>query len=295
MGGLSFLVVGAALIAQPTGPAEPPARLVAFDALEHRLGKPDLRLLDARPRLDYDKGHIPGAVWVDAKAVETMAAKPGGLIDHTAWEAWITPLGISAETEVLIYDARRQLDAARLWWILSYLGVPRVGLIDGSFPLWAAEKRPVTSEIPKVKPQWFKVAFRGDRLATRHDVLDALKQGNTRVVDARTEKEHTGDEKRASRGGRIPTACHIEWSRLVDAEGRFLAEPALRATLNKAGVKPGEPVLTHCQGGGRSSVDAFVFERLGFPIRNYYLGWSDWGNADDTPVENGPATKSVQP
>jgi thiosulfate/3-mercaptopyruvate sulfurtransferase len=50
-------------------------------------------------------------------------------------------------------------------------------------------------------------------------------------------------------------------------------------------------VITHCQGGGRASVDAFVFERLGFPTRNYYLGWSDWGNAADTPVETGPATK----
>ena len=56
-------------------------------------------------------------------------------------------------------------------------------------------------------------------------------------------------------------------------------------------MKPGESVITHCQSGGRASVDAFVFERLGFPTRNYYLGWSDWGNVEDTPVETGPATK----
>ena len=52
-------------------------------------------------------------------------------------------------------------------------------------------------------------------------------------------------------------------------------------------LKPGEPVITHCQSGGRASVDAFVMERLGFPPRNYYLGWSDWGNTDETPVETG--------
>jgi thiosulfate/3-mercaptopyruvate sulfurtransferase len=69
--------------------------------------------------------------------------------------------------------------------------------------------------------------------------------------------------------------------------GDVLDEPALRTKLAKAGVKPGEPVIIHCQGGGRASVDAFVFERLGFPTRNYYLGWSDWGNAEDTPVETG--------
>ena len=66
-----------------------------------------------------------------------------------------------------------------------------------------------------------------------------------------------------------------------------LVEATLRAKLAEAGVNRGEPVITHCQGGGRASVDAFVFERLDIPTRNYYLGWSDWGNADDTPVESG--------
>ena len=83
----------------------------------------------------------------------------------------------------------------------------------------------------------------------------------------------------------MPTACSLEWNNLVDEDGRFLDESALRAKLAKAGVRPGEPVITHCQGGGRASVNAFVLERLGFKTRNYYLGWSDWGNASDTPVE----------
>jgi thiosulfate/3-mercaptopyruvate sulfurtransferase len=73
----------------------------------------------------------------------------------------------------------------------------------------------------------------------------------------------------------------------VDEDGRFLDEAALRTKLSRAGVQPGEPVIIHCQSGGRASVDAFVFERLGSPTRNYYLGWSDWGNADETPVETG--------
>ena len=105
--------------------------------------------------------------------------------------------------------------------------------------------------------------------------------------DARTEGEHSGVEKRSKRAGHIPTACHLEWNTLVDKDGRFLDEAALRAKLDAIGIKPGEPLVTHCQGGGRASVDAFVFERLGFTTRNYYLGWSDWGNAEDTPVESG--------
>ena len=103
--------------------AAPPS--VAHDDLQKRLGDANLRLLDARPRADYDKGHIPGAVWVDAKAAQTLAARPGGLTDRAAWEAWLAPLGIAPRSEVLVYDDQRQLEAARIWWLLRYLGVER--------------------------------------------------------------------------------------------------------------------------------------------------------------------------
>ncbi len=291
MNSFPIVVLAAALINPAAGPAEASGRLVSFDDLQRRLGEPHLRLLDARPQGEYDTGHMPGAVWVDPKAVEKMAAKPGVLTDRAAWEAWIAPLGIGPDTEVLVYDANRQLDAARLWWLLRYLGIGQVGLIDGGFPLWEKQGRPVTVEPRKVEPRRFEVCFRSDRLATRDEVLGALKQGKVRVIDARSQAEHTGVEKRAKRGGRVPTSCHLEWAQFVDRDGRFLDEGGLRAKLAKAGVNPGEPVITHCQGGGRASVDAFVFERLGFPARNYYLGWSDWGNVEDTPVETGPATK----
>lgn len=265
-----------------------PVPLVSFDGLQKRLDAPSLRLLDARPRAEYDRGHIPGAAWVDAKAIETLASRPGALADKAAWESWAAPLGIGPDTEVLVYDASRQLDAARIWWLLRYLGVEKVGLIDGGFPLWEREGRPKATDAPAVRPRPFKVAFRTDRHATRDDVLTALKgKGTFRVIDARSGAEHTGAEKRSKKGGHIPTACHLEWATLVDKDGRFLDEPALRAKLEKIGLKPGEQVITHCQGGGRASVDAFVFERLGVPTRNYYLGWSDWGNADDTPVATG--------
>ena len=265
-------------------PMSPPV-LLTFDALQERLNAPSLRLLDARPRTDYVKAHIPGAVWVDTKAVERLAARPRGLEDKHAWEAWITLLGITPQTEVLVYDANRQLDAARLWWLLSYLGVEKVGLIDGNFPLWQRQGRPVATEIVKVDPKPFRVTFRTGRHATRSEVLEAMKAKSAQIIDARSTSEYTGTELRSKRGGHIPSACSLEWANLVDQDGRFLDEKALRAKLEHSGVKPGEPVITHCQGGGRASVDAFVVERLGFPTRNYYLGWSDWGNTEETPVE----------
>jgi thiosulfate/3-mercaptopyruvate sulfurtransferase len=270
------------------GEASAPS-LASFDALQKTLGSPWLRLLDVRPKADYDEGHLPGAVLVDTQAVRTLTAKPGGLGDREAWQSWIAPLGIAPDTEVLIADGGRQLDAARLWWLLSYLGAEKVGLIDGNVALWSAQGRPVTREVPKVEPASFRVRFRDDRLANRADVARALEGGKARVVDARTIAEYTGERRSSKRGGHIPTACRLEWSDLVGQDGRFLAEGELRSRLERLGLKAGEPVITHCQGGGRASVDAFVLERLGHKARNYYLGWSDWGNADDTPVVEGTA------
>jgi thiosulfate/3-mercaptopyruvate sulfurtransferase len=270
------------------------ARLLTFDQLEARLGDPDLRILDVRPREAYEAGHIPGAVWVDAAEVEEKAARPGVLEDPGAWENWVARLGLGTDSAVYAYDANRQKDAARFWWLLSYLGVEEVGLIDGGFPLWESEGRPVSTDEPVVEPRSFPVRLRADRYANRSDVLDAIERGAAQVVDARSEAEHVGERALSKKGGRVPTACHLEWATLVDEQGRFLPEEAIRPRLEAIGLEQGRPVITHCQGGGRASVDAFVLRRLGFPSRNYYLGWSDWGNAEETPVESGAGDSEAE-
>lgn len=263
------------------------AQLLTFDDLEKRLKEPTLRLLDCRARADYDKGHIPGAVWVDTKALESHAAKPGGLQDRKFWEAWSATLGLEPKTVVFTYDAKRQLDAARVWFFLRWIGVENVGLIDGGYPLWAKQNRPVATAIPKVEPQPFKVEFRKDVGATRGDVLTAIKNDSASVLDARSDAEFNGTDRKSKRGGHIPAACHLEWTNLVDEDGKFLERAALRAKIQKTGINLERDVICHCQGGGRASVNAFSLELLGIRARNYYLGWSDWGNAEDTPAVEG--------
>jgi thiosulfate/3-mercaptopyruvate sulfurtransferase len=280
-------IAGAFPAQAPKADPQTAARLVSFDGLEKELTNPELRLLDVRPKADYEKDHIPGAVWADVKAAAKIASRPDGLKDTSAWEAWIAPLAISNDSEVLVYDGDRQLEAARTWWLLGYLGVPNVGLINGNYPLWVKEGRATTKDVPRLEPKPFAVRFSAVRHATREQVLDSLKHGSVHIIDARSEAEHTGAEAKSKRAGRIPSACHIEWSTLVDKDGRFVDDGALRARLAKLGVKRGEPVITHCQGGGRASVDAFALERIGHPARNYYHGWSDWGNVEETPVETG--------
>lgn len=272
---------------EPAGGVGSRARLWTAAELREALGQANApRVLDARPRADYDKGHIPGALWVDARAIGELSAKPGALGDPNAWRPWIESLGIGPETDVVVYDANRQLDAARIWWLLSYLGVARAGLLDGGFPLWVAANLPLSAEAPAIAPRPFPVAPQRERLATRADVLDALGKRSSKIVDVRSRPEFTGVVKRSKRGGHIPTACHVEWSEVLDENGRFLPAPELRKLLEPAGIGAGEPVITHCQSGGRASVSAFALERLGHPVRNYYESWGDWGNAEDTPIES---------
>jgi thiosulfate/3-mercaptopyruvate sulfurtransferase len=143
---LSALVLAIPPLVMGAEPAGKVPALLSHDALQTRLGGAKLRLLDVRPQADYEKGHIPGALWVDGKVFQEIS-RPESLANAAAWAQ--APLGIGQDSEVYIYDAARQHDAARLWWLLSYAGVERVGLIDGGFPLWERQGRPVSFGIAR--------------------------------------------------------------------------------------------------------------------------------------------------
>ncbi|MBS0261613.1 MAG: sulfurtransferase [Planctomycetes bacterium] len=288
--GISFTASAPAAESQAqadASPTKPRGQLLTFDDLQRRLNDPNLRILDCRPRADYEKGHLPGALWVDTKALETRAAQPGGLTDRTFWENWAGTLGLTAQSAVVTYDARKQLDAARVWFFLRWMGVENAALVNGGFPLWAKEQRPVTTDVPQIPTRPWKVEFQKDVGAAREDVLAALKDRSAKVLDNRTAAEVSGTDRKSKRGGHIPAACHLEWTQLVDDDGRFLNRQDLLGKFEKAGIRTGEQVICHCQGGGRAAVSTFALEWLGCRARNYYLGWSDWGNAEGTPIVEG--------
>lgn len=300
---IGWLVIGMAAISGQSFGQEPgktatprPSTelLVSFDDLVDQLDSKDLRILDVRLSEAYRAGHIPGAVNVNLAAIAQQASKPAGLADVEAWERLIAPLGLAEGQRIVIYDGKRQLDAARLWWLLGYLGVDRVALLDGGFNLWTREMRPLSGEPAKIEATAFVPNLREDRLASRDEVLAALKSGDHAIVDARSPKEYTGEEKSSKKGGHVPTAKNVEWSELVDKDGKFLPLDAIGAKLKAAGIDPDQPAITHCQGGGRSSVNAFVLERIGVPTRNYYLGWSEWGNTEICPAVTGKEAGVVE-
>jgi thiosulfate/3-mercaptopyruvate sulfurtransferase len=217
---------------------------------------------------------------VDLPALQVLT-RPETFADAKAWARGLAPLAINNESEVYIYDADRQRDAGRVWWLLSYAGAPRVGLIDGGFPLWERERRSVSSEVTPVEPREFTVQFHAKRAVSRDEVRSAIQDGTVQLVDARSAAEYRGEKKpqNGGRAGHIPTARLLDLYDLVDADGRFLSADAQRKRLVKAGIAPDRPIIVYSQGGarptGRSS-----FTRKGAAVRvgssSPCGGWASW-------------------
>jgi thiosulfate/3-mercaptopyruvate sulfurtransferase len=106
------------------------------------------------------------------------------------------------------------------------------------------------------------------------------------VVDTRSDGEYCGTNVRAKRGGAIPGAKHVEWTRNLRPDGTFKPADELRAIYEAAGVTPDQEVITYCQGGYRAAHAYLALRLLGYPrLRNYTGSWKEWGDREDLPIE----------
>ena len=118
----------------------------------------------------------------------------------------------------------------------------------------------------------------------------AIGRGDAVILDTRTDGEHSGTTVRAARGGAVPGAVHIEWTRNLGTDGAFKPASELRAMYEAAGVTPDREVFTYCQGGYRASHAYLTLRLLGYPrVRNYVGSWKEWGDRLDLPIVNNQA------
>ncbi len=244
------------------------------------LAKPEvaakLRILDVRPKQQYEAGHIAGAASVN------LADWPG-----TVKPEQLSALGIESTTPVVVYDGGTVRDATRAWWILAHAGHKDVRLLNGGWPAWKAAGGKASTETPRFEPVGTATSQGTNRLADKQFVLNAIKDKSYQIIDTRSEGEYCGQEAHAKRGGAIPGAVHLEWSDTLDSKTKKFKSPTeLRKLFKDAGIDPTKPAITYCQSGGRASVMAFVLELMGDKdVRNYYKSWAEWGNDPGTPIE----------
>ncbi len=241
------------------------------------------RLLDVRTPDQYRAGHIPSALTVDVTKWN-QAFLAGA--DKKLWQERLGSLGIDADTPVVVYadDLR---DAARIWWLLRYWGIRDVRLLHGGWQAWQKAGGQVQKTTdPAAGISQPRIAVQPERLSTKEQVLDSLKQKQVQILDVRSTKEYCGEMRTAKRNGAIPGAVHLEWSEVLAPESqRFKPPEELTKLFQAKGIDLNRPAVTYCQSGGRAAVMAFTLELMGAKdVRNYYRSWAEWGNAPDTPI-----------
>lgn len=282
---LLAIAVNCGICAGPSRAAEPQ---LFFDptALKSAMDAGSVIVLDTRTQDDYQVGHIPGARWVDVNAWRDLGASQTGLTDATAWAAQLGALGVSPEA-TLVVTGESLPEVARVWWLLRYLGMPRVAVLDGGLAAWTNSGFQVSQTAPQFSATKPKIAIQSQQLASLDAVVAPAQAKPTfTILDTRSEAEFTGVRGVGTRTGHIPGAKHFEWTRFVDATGKVLAADEIKNRLKEAGVDITRPVVAHCQTGGRSSVAILALEWAGAAdAKNYYRGWSEYSGVLTAPVE----------
>lgn len=261
--------------------AEELSRAVAGDGSVRPL------LLDLRTPDAYAAGHIPGALHLDLFGVSLIDTDPAPL-KAFMWmiEHLFATRGVTASTPVVVYDDQSGIRAARAFWFLEYFGHPSVRVLDGGFGAWTRGSFPITRDaVPATVSDWTGTRDRA-AIATWRDVNTAIGQPGAVLLDARTDGEYCGTTVRAARGGAVPGAVHIEWTRNLGPDGAFKPAAELKQMYEEAGVTPNREVITYCQGGYRAAHSYLALRLLGYPkVRNYVGSWKEWGDRVDLPIE----------
>ena len=265
-----------------------PNLIVSVSWLRQHTTDPHLRLVDARPTAEYDKGHLPGAVSLPVADTFDPAQHKNYPDTKEKLEALFARRGMSNTTRIITYDNGKEHLSARLFWTLEYVGATNVAVLNGGLTQWQADKGEISTVPVHVEPETFVATVDPAKLPTAAQCTLALGDPTKAVLDARSPEEFRGEDVRAKYSGHIPGAVNIDWRENFTTT-TVLKDPGTLKTLYASkGITPDKEVIAHCQTGQRSSVSYWVLRLLGYPkVGNYAGSWVEWGNDPTTPKAQG--------
>ena len=275
----------------PTSALATPAWLVS------QLESHDIRIVDTRwyltdenqGRREYTLGHIPGAIFLDLDTDLAGAEGPGRhpLPDRQQFAEMIGRAGIGNEHHAVVYDNGPGAIAARLWWMLRWVGHGSVSVLDGGYAAWTSAGFAISTAHDSYPSAAFALSTALTQTVDRNELLDSL--GSVQLLDARAGERYRGEVEPVDPvGGHIPTAISAPTDGNLDGTGRFRSPQDLADRFVDLGVDPSERIVNSCGSGVTACHNILAMHIAGFPETALYPGsWSDWSTSR-YPVTTGP-------
>ncbi|UCG51868.1 MAG: sulfurtransferase [Candidatus Latescibacterota bacterium] len=273
--------------------------LVTTEWLSRHLDDPDLVVIDCTVRMEpkegggirtmsgraiYEGGHIPSARFADLKGDLCDVDSPLEFAMPTPEQfcAAMGALGVGDDSRVVLYDGFNSVWAARVWWMLRWVGFDRAALLDGGLRAWKAEERPLSTEPAEHQTKQLTPNPRPELIADRDEVFAAINDDAVSLIDAMHEAHFRGMMALYDRPGHIPSASNIPTTAFFDESGRYRPHDELAAICT--GDREAR-VIIYCGAGVAASCNAFVMCRLGFTdVAVYMASLQEWAADPANPL-----------
>ncbi|MFN3580178.1 MAG: sulfurtransferase [Pseudomonas sp.] len=276
------------------------SQLIDVSSLAAALDAPDLILFDVRfaldqpdqGRVDFAAGHITGARYQHLEEDLSAAVVPGQTGRHPLpapadLQACLRRSGVNRDSLVVIYDQGPGLFAARLWWLLQWLGHEKVQVLDGGLAAWNDQQQPLTQETPRPVSEGDFVANPNDNLLIDADeIFRRLEDQSLQLIDARAPERFQGKvEPLDPVAGHIPGAVNLPCAGNTDERGQWLTTAQLKTRLEQA-LNGDSEWVSYCGSGVTACHNILAAVRAGLPMPRLYPGsWSEWITDPKRPTE----------